>query len=85
MRNNVNMNSIVEELETKLAGIKGKRKAKEITERYLEEVTGKKHQFEVARETYHMYHIVTDNESGGGSSLFVHFNSAGKVKEISKF
>lgn len=85
MRNGINMNSIVEELETKLAGIKGKRKAKAITESYLEELTGKKHQFQAARETYHHYHIITDNESGGGSSLFVLFNSAGRVKEISKF
>ncbi len=78
------MNKIVNELSEKLAGVKGRRNARLITEAYLEEVTGQKHTFSVARETFHHYNIIQDEETGGGDSLFVSF-SGSKVKEVSKY
>lgn len=79
-----NMNAIVEELKNNLVGTKGRRNAKEYTESYLLEVTGQKDTFSAYRDTYHHFHIVQDEETGAGDSLFVSF-SGSKVKDVSKY
>jgi hypothetical protein len=78
------VNNLVEDLDQEFAGMKGKRRARNLVESRIEEITGLKHTFSAYRDSYHLYHIPT-NEAGGGHSVFVNFNSQGTIKNISKY
>lgn len=80
---NFDFNYLMDRLENEVVGTKGRRNAKALTESIIEEVTGQENAFSAYRDTYHHYHIVT-NEHGGGNSVFVSF-SGSKVKSVSKY
>ncbi len=77
------INELTEKLNEELTGIKGRRKAKNLAESLIEEMTGLENTFDAYRDSYHHYHIPT-NENGGGRSIFVSFTGS-KVKGVSKY
>lgn len=78
------VNELVEELNERFTGVKGRRKVKSMVEEAIEEITGLEHTFSANRDSYHHFHIPV-HENGGGHSIFVSYKSNGVVKDITKY
>ena len=76
------VNTVKNEVETILLGRKGKTNAKKVTEQIIEE-NGLKYS-KAIRESFTHYYIMSD-DFHGSISLFISYDSQGKVVEVKTY